>query len=136
MNMKTVSISSVFTTQHQLVYRPIHREFQSNNWYLKILFVGVEAGRTEINDILTLSCNFITAESYSNGAIHQYEQPLQMFLVKCASNAKNAYRFNDDLWHYVNSPTSQLQFSVRKFDSHLLVNTDVKICLVFAIREF
>lgn len=132
--MKIVEIQTVFPNG-ELVYRPVNREFQTNNWYIKVLHVGFEClQNNEINEVLKVSCNFVTSEKYLANIVKTYEQPLQMCYVKASPNGKSAHRFSDKLWHKINRPSSQLRFSVLNLDGRPL-ETQMKFSIIFAIQQ-
>jgi len=129
-----VVIISKSLTKGQVKYRPLGREFQNNRWFVKINSVAFES-TTAFEEAVTITCNFVTSETYSSNSIISYEQPLQMFLLRVAANGKYVYRFIEDSWMHVNSPSSLLQFSFLDMNNQLIKNDKLKCRLCFAIDQ-
>ncbi|MBM3939001.1 MAG: hypothetical protein FJ333_10185 [Sphingomonadales bacterium] len=133
--MKTVIVSGDLT-HGQLKYHPLRREFQFNNWFIKLNSVAFKTTLL-FEEAITITCNFSTNENYSSGSssVVNYEQPLQMFYVRVGANGKTVYRFIDDTWAHVNSSSSELQFSFLDFEGQLIQKTTVACRLCFTIEQ-
>jgi len=131
--MKTVIVSGVLTNGH-IRYRPIGREFQYNNWYIKLNSVAFKSS-TAFEEAVTITCNFSTNQNYSSNSIVNYEQPMQMFYVKLAANGKSVYRFVDGTWFHVNSSSSELQFSFVDMDGKIIQKATLTCSLLFSIDQ-
>jgi len=131
--MKCLIVQGLLTNG-QLKYRPVGREFQFNKWFLKLNSVAFET-TVAFEEAITVTCNFATSERYSSNSIITYEQPLQMFFVRVAANGKAVYRFIDNSWMQVNSPSSQLQFSFLTMNDELIQIPTLKCRLCFAIDQ-
>lgn len=134
--MKTVLLSGKLT-KGVLTYRPLRDEFQTNDWYLKVLSIGLSTQiNEEWNEIITISSNFVTAEKYSDTEqLITYEQPLQLFSVKLtATNKKASFRFTDDLKYKVNSASTLLAINFSSETGTL--KKDISARAVIAIGRF
>lgn len=92
--MKTFQLNGKLS-EGALKYRPLKNEFQTNDWNIKILSVAfISQTNEEINEVITISCNFVTGEMYSaSEELITYEQPVQMFQLKLTqTNKKTAFR--------------------------------------------
>lgn len=133
--MKTICIRSDLSKSAVLRYRPLGREFQTNNWYIKINSIAAVSSESALfNDTVTLTCNFVTSETYKNSSIVSYEQPLQMFQLKVQANDKSTIRFNDQFWYKINSSSSELQFSLLDFND-VLIQKKLNVKLSFSIAQ-
>jgi len=131
--MKTLIVSGDLT-KGLLKYRPIGREFQSNNWYLKLNSVALKSS-VVFDEAITITCNFSTNQNYSSNTIVNYEQPMQMFYVKLAVNGKSVNRFVDETWFHVNSSSSELLFSFRDMEGRKIKKATLSSCLMFTIDQ-
>lgn len=84
-------------------YKPYPGTEFVGNWFINVANVGFESN-TDINILCNVSCNFVTAQTYSrNGQVITYEQPLQAFVLKTSQNSpRNVIRFScfKNNWHF------------------------------------
>jgi len=132
--MKTICVKGRLSSG-VLKYRPIGREFQNNNWYLKLNSVAIQT-TDAFYEIVTVTCNFVTSEKYSDeNKVETYEMPLQMWHFKLAANEKNTLRFNDPLCFKINSPSSVLEFKFRGVNDEILSLNQAFCRLCFTIDQ-
>ena len=133
--MKTVKLkSNLQKTGGAFKYRPLPTEFQTNNWFVKIVNISFSLkGNEEINELLTITCNFVTAETYSNSSeIVSYEQPMQMLNLRLTpATKKSCHRFADDILYHVNASSAYLQVNILSEDNNLFTkNVDAYLTLL------
>ena len=120
-----------------ITYRPLSREFQTDNWYIRLASEGFELiSQEKVNEFLTITSNFVTAEKYSekNEKI-SYEQPLQLVNLKLSKESnkgdnKTAFRFSDLTPFKVTSANSELKFLFLD-ESEEPFRKDVKVIIIF-----
>jgi len=132
--MKTICVKGRISSG-VLKYRPIGREFQSNNWILKLNSIAFQTTEN-FYEVVTVTCNFVTSEKYSaDNKVETYELPLQMCHFKLAPNEKGSLRFNDPLCFKINSPTSILEFTFWDINDKILSLNHVFCRLCFTIDQ-
>ena len=121
----------------EIVYRlcPIN-EFSDGVWNLSLasLCYSVKPLAIQIQDIFSVSCNFVKGQKLSlSHQIETYEQPLSMFIFNNVQNkiTKNIIYFEKQ-WFHINTLSNELKFTLHNEDNvNFTYETEIALQVLF-----
>lgn len=102
---------------------------------IKCIWTGAQTDRTEINEFLNISTNFVNGFRYKNtGGLESYYPIIQSFHIKVSKNDPKKFITFEQHWFTLNSPSNkiELNFSLwpeRKYDLFPKLQMEAKVLL-------
>lgn len=113
MNFVKKSVVLQGTLNKDLEYRPFSSSEFTKELSLFCCSNITYKSTQDIDELCTISCNFITSQKLENGQIRSYEQPITSFRLTTSSTKPKGFQNFPVLWFTFNNVSDVLKISLR-----------------------